>query len=225
MGLNILHTVLQRRRREISSSSSSLVGDLSSSYSSSSLSYSLEHLPEKLLVRQLLLSIHGGNSESAHLLGSHFLHQHTALLFNQSLLDTPSPSPSSPSTPTHPSNLPDHEFPLNYLSELYPTRLTSALYWYSKSSAMGNAFGSFQCGLIHHFGILHNPKNLVRAQRYYELALQQYQQQQQQQQGTNNLQYICEGFLSMIHLSKKYSIMNYLSEYIGWAIRWIFFEG
>lgn len=172
------------------------------------------NLPEKLLIRQLLLSVHGGNSESAHLLGSHFL-QYPSISSNE----------SSSSLPNH--SIPIHEFPLNHLSQLYPTRLASALHWYSKSSAMGNAFGSLQCGLIYHFGILNNPPNLPRAERYYQLAIQQYEKinQSNSNHHDRNLRILCDGLLWLIHTSRKYSIVMYLSGMVGWALRWIFFEG
>jgi hypothetical protein len=192
---------------------------LSLSSASSQPQGNLTHLSEKLLVRQLLLSIQQGNSESAHLLGSYFLQ---------------SPPPADPATaatsdlPTSlPLATPPHEFPLNHLSALYPSRLQSALHWYSKSSAMGNPFGSLQCGLIHHFGILNNPCNLQRAERYYQLALEQYDQPQSAGSGSGggDLKIVCEGMLWLIQNSKSSSLLRSLSTVVGWGLRWIFFQG
>jgi TPR repeat protein len=182
--------------------------------SSSSSSLQTSRLSERLFVRQLLLSIQGGNSESAHLLGSYFLHHH--------------PSDNEDKTSSLPTETrSNHEFPLDHLSERYPNRLHSAYYWYSKSSAMGNAFGSFQCGLIHHFGILNYPLNLQRAERYYQLALKQYQTQNPKNGGNHdqNLKMVCEGLLWLIHYSKKYSVVQSVSAVVGWGLRWMFFEG
>lgn len=165
----------------------------------------LADLPEKLLVRQLLLSIQGGNSESAHLLGSHFLHTRPLQNFTAAARQA-------------------HEFPLNHLSTLYPTRFQAALYWYSKSSTMGNPFGSLQCGLIHHFGVLNNPSNLQRAERYYQLALEQYNKSESTE-GARGLKILCEGMLWLIQYSKRYSLVRSVSDVIGWGLRWFFFEG
>jgi hypothetical protein len=202
IGMNLL------RPQTLSSSSSSQSFIPSSSLETSRLS-------EKLFVRQLLLSVQGGNSESAHLLGNYFLHHHPS-----------EDETTSVTTDAHSPTRPDHEFPLDHLSDKYPNRLHSAYYWYSKSSAMGNAFGSLQCGLIHHFGILNFPLNLQRAERYYQLALKQYDTPHTQNQGgERDLKMVCEGLMWLIQYSKKYSVIQSVSAVVGWGLRWFFFHG
>lgn len=47
----------------------------------------------------------------------------------------------------------------------------AAMEWFSRASAMNSALGSFQCGLMHHFGIGGVAPNPARASRYYSKAI------------------------------------------------------
>lgn len=205
----------------------------------------LLNLGEKLYVRELLLSIHEGNSESAHLLGSHFL-QHiptTTITTSTSTISLPFTSSQSElesesereyelerekldskfpiitKTTKTPIN---HEFPLDNLNNMFPSRVESSYYWYSKSSSMGNSFGSFQCGLMNHFGIGSKNginRNLIRGERYYELCLDQMKKENK-----NEMKVVVEMLLWLLRSSKKSLFVDKIGSVFGWILRWIFFE-
>jgi hypothetical protein len=152
-----------------------------------------EYLTEGLLVRQLALSAQQGNAESAQLLGNHFLHTASSTMFRYQATDGPaylcsfpeegssvdgegvedSASHSTSISSRQDGDRPSECLPPNFNDDENKARSRAALWWFSRSSAMGNYMGSLQAGLMNHFGIgtPGGQVNAHRAKRYYNNAL------------------------------------------------------
>lgn len=156
-----------------------------------------EYLVEGLLVRQLSISAGQGNAESAQLLGNHFLHTSGSTMFRynthsshntkvNSFRNKPDMAASKNQDMSYCSLDEDNDQTTSttfcaeiqtkdrlYTDEDSQDRRKAALWWFARSSAMGNYMGSLQTGLMHHFGIgtPGGEINLHRAKRYYTAAL------------------------------------------------------
>lgn len=195
----------------------------------------LLNLAEKLYVRELLLSIREGNSESAHLLGNHFLQYIPSSKLTKEEINYEEISNinklkeiSEFDQEKVSNNLLKHEFPLDNLNTLFPSRVQAAYYWYSKSSAMGNSFGSLQCGLMNQFGIGSKDgksRNLIRAERYYELSLEQMEKEVKNEWSGKEIKFMVEMLLWLVRNLNKNIFIDSIESIFGWILRWIFFEG
>lgn len=148
------------------------------------------YLTEGLLVRQLALSAQQGNAESAQLLGNHFLHTSASTMFGHRARDDDSyhqcVGQGETSSARNEQGAGDTSLDTDEFDEYLPStcaeeinddhiraRSKAALWWFSRSSAMGNYMGSLQAGLLNHFGIgtPGGQVNVNRAKRYYNYAL------------------------------------------------------
>ena len=149
------------------------------------------YLSEGLLVRQLAMSANKGNAESAQLLGNHFLHSSRSSMFGnrrgaEDSTDTEEQCDGDANTASGWSE--DSTSTLegrssgDCVSQMQQRGADSntkalsraALWWFTRSSAMGSPMGSLQAGLMHHFGIgtPGGEVNTHRAVRLYRSALE-----------------------------------------------------
>ena len=151
-----------------------------------------------LQFRQLALSAHHGRSDAFVGIGNVFYLLASQTVDNKMIpvVSTPPPQrfginslsnwitsmsflglvPSDTNVMVSSSSLSNNEHEVDITNDMVHHYQMLSVWWYSKASASGDALGSIYSGMMMYMGIGLSQRNTLRAQRYFQLALEQHQQ-------------------------------------------------